>query len=176
MQRVQLHEILKRAAEVCPGNLPVVFGSQAVHALTTSPPAEVLLSAECDLWLRDEPEAASRLAAELGKDSPFARDAGIYVDLLPPGLPLLPDGWENRLVDHDVGALTARCLEIHDLIISKLAAGRLKDYEFIAAVIMGKLADPGEVTRRIQTFAEPRTQAVLLARWRIASEATGVIR
>jgi hypothetical protein len=39
---------------------------------------------------------------------------------------------------------------------------------------MGKLAQPEEVVRRIQTFADPRTQAVLLARLRIATEATDV--
>lgn len=36
----------------------------------------------------------------------------------------------------------------HDLIVSKLAAGRLKDYEFIAAVLMSKLARPDEVVTR----------------------------
>jgi hypothetical protein len=66
------------------------------------------------------------------------------------------------------------CLEIHDLIVTKLGAGRLKDYEFIAAMFMGKLARPGEVVRRIQTFPDPHTQAVLLARLRIATEATEV--
>ena len=39
---------------------------------------------------------------------------------------------------------------------------------------MGKLARPDEVQRRIQTFADPHTQALLLARLRIATEATDV--
>jgi len=67
-----------------------------------------------------------------------------------------------------------RCLEIHDLIVTKLAAGRLKDYEFIAAVLMSKLAHKDEVIRRVQTFRDPHTQAVLLARLRIATEPTDV--
>ena len=70
--------------------------------------------------------------------------------------------------------MTARCLEIHDLLVSKLAAGRLKDYEFIAALLMGKLARVEELQRRILTFPDPHTQAVLLARLRIATEATDV--
>jgi hypothetical protein len=58
--------------------------------------------------------------------------------------------------------------------VTKLAAGRLKDYEFTAAVLMGKLARPDEVVRRIQTFSDPHMRAVLLARLRIVTEATDV--
>jgi hypothetical protein len=87
---------------------------------------------------------------------------------------LAPKGWEQRLVAYAIGDVTARCLEIHDLIVTKLSAGRLKDYEFIAAMLMSKFARADEVVRRIQTFADPHTQAVLLARLRIATEATDV--
>jgi hypothetical protein len=57
MQREQFHELLARAAGICGRRELLVFGSQAVHALTSSPPAEVLVSVECDIWLRDEPES-----------------------------------------------------------------------------------------------------------------------
>ena len=174
MQREQFRELVTRAANVCDRRELVIFGSQSVHALTASPPTEVLVSAECDIWLRDEPEITSRLAAELGKDSTYAKTTGVYADLLPPDLPMLPAGWEQRLVELSVGDIKLRCLEIHDLIVTKLAAGRLKDYEFIAAVLMAKLARADEVPRRIQTFPDPHTQALLLARLRIATEATDV--
>ena len=174
MQREQFHELLTRAADVCARRELVIFGSQSVHAVTAFPPVEVLVSVECDIWLRDEPEVASRLTDQLGKDSAFAKSTGVYADALPPDLPMLPGGWEQRLVPYSVGNVTARCLEIHDLIVTKLAAGRLKDYEFIAAVLMGKLARVDEVMRRIQTFPDPHKQAVLLARLRIATEATDV--
>jgi len=134
----------------------------------------VLVSAECDIWFRDEPELASQLGTALGKDSPFAKTTGVYADPLPPDLPMVPVKWEQRLVTYRVANVTARCLEIHDLIVTKLAAGRLKDYEFIAAVLVAKLARPDEVQRRVQTFRDPHTQAVLLARLRIATEATDV--
>ena len=174
MQRDQFHELLTRVAHVCARKELVVFGSQSVHALTSAPPTEVLVSVECDIWLADEPEVASRLAAELGKGSAFAKTSGIYADPLPPDLPMTPPGWEKRLVTYQVADVTARCLEIHDLIVTKLAAGRLKDYEFIAAVLLAKLATKDEVIRRIQSFPDPHKQAVLLARLRIATEATDV--
>jgi len=174
MQREQLHRLLDRAAAICAKHDLVILGSQAVHALTDAPPPEVLVSVECDLWLGQDPDAASRLQAELGQDSAFAKSTGVYAHALPPELPILPAGWEERLVAYQAGAARARCLEIHDLIVSKLAAGRLKDYEFIASVLMSKLARPNEVIRRVQTFLDPHTQAVLLARLRIATEATDV--
>jgi hypothetical protein len=60
------------------------------------------------------------------------------------------------------------------LVVSKLAAGRLKDYEFIAAMLMAKLARAEEVANRIQSFRELRTRAWLLARLQIAAAATDV--
>jgi hypothetical protein len=174
MQHDQFLDLLTRAARLFSRTEWIIFGSQAVHALTIRPPAEVLVSVECDIWLADEPAITSRLAAELGKDSQFAKDNGIYADPLPPELPLVPTGWRERLVAHRLGDVTALCLEIHDLIVTKLAAGRLKDYEFIAAIFLAKLAQAEEVLRRIQTFPDPHTQAVLLARLRIAAESSDV--
>jgi hypothetical protein len=133
VQRGQFEQLVLRAAAVADRRELIIFGSQSVHAVTRQPPAEVLVSVECDLWLRDEPADAERIVAELGKDSAFARTTGVYVDPLPPDLPMTPKGWEQRLVACTVGDVTARCLEIHDLIVTKLGAGRLKDYEFIAA-------------------------------------------
>src|ERR1051325_8702960 len=89
MQRDQFHALLKRVAAVCNRREVIVFGSQSVHALTTSPPAEVLISVECDIWLRDQPDLASRLAAELGQNSIFAKTTGVYADALPPELPMV---------------------------------------------------------------------------------------
>jgi len=175
MQRDQFNDLLLRAAEVCGRKELIIFGSQSVHAITTSPPPEVLISIECDVWLRNEPEIAARLTTELGKNSAAANTLGLYADPLPPDLPLVPTGWEKRLVPYQIRDVIARCLEIHDLIVSKLSAGRLKDYEFIAAVVMAKLARADEVARRIQSFPDPHTQAVLLARLRIATESTDVL-
>jgi len=111
MQRQQFQELVARAAVVCSRRELIIFGSQSVHAVTETPPAEVLLSVECDIFLRDEPVVAERLAAELGKNSSFARSTGIYADPLPPDLPMVPAGWQERLVSHQIGHVTARCLK-----------------------------------------------------------------
>ena len=69
------------------------------------------------------------------------------------------------------GTVTAWCLEVNDLVVSKLNAGRLKDYEFVSAMLRMKLAHFDEIVRRIQSFPDPHRQAVLLARLRISAEA-----
>ena len=50
----------------------------------------------------------------------------------------LPKGWENRLVEicnENTNGISGMCLEIHDLMISKLYAGRKKDMEFFKAAV-----------------------------------------
>jgi hypothetical protein len=174
MRLPQLQEIIREASLLAARKQFVLFGSQAVHAITKDPPAEVLMSRECDVWLQDEPAVGERLRSNLGPTSPFQQAKGFYLDPLPPDLPVVPKGWEQRLVDLMVDDIRVSCLEIHDLIVSKLGAGRLKDYEFIAAVLMARLAHADEVIERIRTFPDPHTQALLLARLRIATEATDV--
>lgn len=101
MQREQFNDVLARAAAICNSQPLIIFDSQSVHATTTTPPSEVLLSVECDVWTRDPGEAAS-LEQDLGKDSEYAREKGVYADPLPPELPTLPSGWEQRLVSEPV--------------------------------------------------------------------------
>jgi len=69
-----------------------------------------------------------------------------------------------------VGPVTAWCLDVNDLVVSKLNAGRLKDYEFINAVLRANLADWDVIIKRIQSFPDPHQQAVLVARLRISGE------
>ena len=174
MRKPQLEEVIRAASILTARKEFILFGSQSVFSVTDNPPVEVLMSRECDVWLQDEPAVQELLKRELGASSAFEKARGFYLDPLPPDLPFVPTGWEARLVELMIGDIRLRCLEIHDLIVSKLSAGRLKDYEFIAAVVMAKLARPGEVVRRIQTFSDPHTQAVLLARLRISTESTDV--
>jgi len=49
-----------------------------------------------------------------------------------------PHGWQTRTIDVSVGKIVAHCMAPHDLVLSKLAAGRGKDLEFAsAAAAMG---------------------------------------
>jgi hypothetical protein len=62
------------------------------------------------------------------------------------------------------GRVRALCLELCDLVVSKLAAGRLKASEFIAALLQLKLVHPATVRRRIRSFPVRRDRPLLRAR------------
>ena len=149
MKKHELKIALKAAARVAGEREFVIIGSQAVHALCRRPPAEVLLSQECDLYPRTHPQTAILLERQLGRNSAFARKHGFYVDVVTPEIANLPQGWEKRMKRFRVGPVTAYCLEIHDLLASKLAAGRLKDLELAGAILQLRLAGVRTLRARI---------------------------
>lgn len=164
MTKRQLERALRLAAKVARDDEFFLIGSQAVYGYCDRPPAEVRLSRECDLYPKNRPEAANLMAAELGRRSRSARRRGFYVDAVTPELATLPIGWERRLKPLRVGKVTAFCLELHDLIVSKLAAGRLKDMEFVGAFLRLKLADAKTVRHRIAQCPAPNEQPRMRAR------------
>jgi|CZKM01.1.fsa_nt_gi hypothetical protein len=162
MKRSELQTTLRAAARVARQSEFILIGSQALHAHCRRPPAEVLRSQECDLYPRTHPQAANLMDAELGPNSAFARHQGFYVDVVTPDLATLPEGWERRLKPFRVGRITAFCLELHDLLASKLAAGRLKDLELVGAVLKLRLGKASILRRRIAKFTlESESQKAL---------------
>jgi hypothetical protein len=149
MKRSELQTALRAAARVTRQSEFILIGSQAIHAHCRRPPAEVLLSQECDLYPRSHPEVANLLDMELGPKSAFSRRHGFYVDVVTPDLATLPEGWEKRLKPFRVGLITAFCLEVHDLLASKLAAGRLKDLELAGALLKLRLGKTSVLCRRL---------------------------
>jgi hypothetical protein len=164
MRRRELEQTLRAAGRVAREAEFFVIGSQAIHAYCRRVPAEVLLSQECDLYPKNRPETANLIDSELGRRSKFARRHGFYADVVTPEIASLPMGWERRLKPLQAGRITALCLEAHDLVVSKLAAGRLKHLEFVGALLQMNLADPKIVQRRIRRFRVPREQPRLRAR------------
>jgi hypothetical protein len=153
MKRRELEAALRAASHIARELEFIVIGSQAVHAHCRRPPAEVLLSQECDVYPRTHPGAANLLASRLGRRSAFARKHGFYVDVVTPEIATLPEGWEKRLKPLRIGRITAFCLEIHDLLVSKLAAGRLKDLELASALLKFRLGTAPTLRRRISRLS-----------------------
>jgi hypothetical protein len=149
VKKRELKTALKAAARTSGEHEFFIIGSQAVHAQCEHPPAEVLLSQECVLYPRTRPEAAELLDRELGRNSAFARKHGFYIDVVTPEIANLPEGWQKRVRLLRVGRITASCLEIHDLLASKLAAGRLKDLELAGAILKLHLAKAPTLRARL---------------------------
>lgn len=164
MRKRELELAIRAASRIARDLEFLLVGSQAIHAHCRHPPAEVLLSQECDLYPKNRPETANLLDAELGRGSQFARRHGFYVDVVAPEIASLPPGWQRRLEPLGVGRITVFCLDIHDLLVSKLAAGRLKDLEFIGALLRLGFSNPQLIRRRIQRFPSARDRERARAR------------
>jgi hypothetical protein len=98
-------------------------------------------SLEVDILFEDAEEASDIVEAVLGELSNFHDTFGYYAQAVDHTTSTLPDGWENRLIEicnSNTNYISGMCLEIHDLLVSKLYAGRTKDIEFFhAAVAIG---------------------------------------
>ena len=70
----------------------------------------------------------------------------------------LPTGWKDRLVafeDQEAGASRAVCLDPHDLVVSKLVAGREKDFVFARALLDAELVDADILVERARLLSGP---------------------
>ena len=150
MRKQQIELLLHEAGTIAREREFFIIGSQAAHAYCDEAPAEVLVSRECDIYPKNRPEAVLLLTAKLGPESQFARDKGYYADVVTPDLATLPAGWESRVKPLALGPVTALCLDINDLLVSKLAAGRLKDMEFAAALLHLGFAEEAALIERIE--------------------------
>jgi hypothetical protein len=79
---------------------------------------------------RSDPERAIEIDGAIGDGSPFHDTYGYYAHGVGPETRIAPEGWESRMVrieTHDTlmrGIVIGWGLEIHDLVLAKLAAGR----------------------------------------------------
>ena len=170
MKRTLLDELLGDVERITGERDLVMIGSQAIHAVAIDVPAEGVMSRECDLLFDEGDPVASAIDASLGPDSERAAEILVHVDTVSSSFPFLVPGWEQRLVPFGPAAPHVRCLEIHDLVLSKLAAGRLKDYELISVLLERTLAHLDIVRERISSVPDLHMRAILLARLQIVVE------
>ena len=164
MKRSDLERIVRAAAGVTTKAKKglLIVGSQSV--LGTFPdrllPPEAIRSMEADvLALNDDrpitvdSEATDLVDGAIGEDSRFHREFGVYAQGVGLELTLLPKGWEDRLVLLKTPATKpgrALCLEPHDCVLSKMVAGRDKDYAFATALLRAGLVQPAILEARIE--------------------------
>ncbi len=172
MRKETFLELIQRVKEVSGIAMPIIVGSHALYAITDQVPAVVRASVEADFLLAgDDSDARIEVNQQLGITSAFHDEHGYYADGLGLATVTLPPGWQDRLQPlHDpTGQVVARCLEIHDAAVSKLMAGRDKDWTFLAYLLDAQLiALPGLVERAeliLQTAADrallPRLEKLL---------------
>ncbi len=130
MQRPQLEHIIRAAVGITGATEIVVIGSQAVLGQFPDAPADLLVSIEADVFTFRNPADADLIDGSIGEGSPFHQTFGYYAHGVAEETAILPAGWKSRLVtvhNANTGNGCGLCLEVHDLAVAKLAAGREKD-------------------------------------------------
>lgn len=139
MNRFQLEHLLRACGDIAGDVEIVVIGSQSVLASIDSPPAVLAMSMEADLYVVGQPQLTQDIEGSLGEFSLFHDTHGFYAQAVSEKTAFLPSSWRLRaheiLVPLKSGRVTARCLDPHDLALSKFAAGREKDLDFNRALI-----------------------------------------
>lgn len=129
---------------------------------------------QADLLPLDDPfeEKADLIDGVLGAGSMFDDTHGIHADGVSLATPVLPAGWRDRLVEiskENTNRIPGLCPEVHDLVVSNLAAGRPRDLEFCDAAARVRLVDAAVLADRVRsTDLSPAARARLLAwttRW-----------
>lgn len=152
MTRNQIEHVIRAAADIADDDEIVMIGSQAILASFPSAPDDLLVSVEADLYPKNHPERADLIDGTIGEGSPFHETYGYYAHGVGPETAILPPGWQGRLVpiqNANTRGATGWCLEVHDLCVSKLAAGRDKDLRFLESVVRHRLADPAVLRARL---------------------------
>jgi hypothetical protein len=159
MTRSQLEHIIRAAGTIADDTDIVVIGSQAILGQFPDAPPNLLVSMEADVYPRNKPERSDLIDASIGEGSPFERTFGYYGHGVGPETAILPGGWEERLVlveSPNTLGIRGWCLEVHDLTLSKLVAGRRKDLEFAAAVEAAQMVDPRTLRERLVRILLPQ--------------------
>lgn len=155
MRRDDLLHVLHAAATLTGEREFVVIGSQAILANAAEPPPSMLRSIEADIYPRHAPEKVDAIDRAIGDGSPFQGQFGYYAYGVGPRTAKAPSGWEDRLIpvfapERGRSGVTAvgLCLDPHDLVLSKLAANRERDWEFARDALGAGLVDLATLRER----------------------------
>jgi hypothetical protein len=152
----QFEHVVAAAAEVTGQDELVVIGSQAILGSYSQPPESMLQSLEADLYPLGNPDAADLIDGALGDGSQFHLTFGYYAHGVGPETAKAPHGWHQRLVRREIPrrvsstlSPVAWCLETHDLVLSKCAAGRERDWDYAAEALKARLVTTDLLLARV---------------------------
>lgn len=177
MHRQQLEHIIRAAAGITGASEFVIVGSQAVLGQFPQAPDELLISIEADVFSLRDPADSDLIDGSIGEGSPFHQTFGYYAHGVSQETAILPTGWRQRVVpvhNQNTGGGTGLCLEIHDLAVSKLVAGREKDVDFLAGLLRHRLVQVPVIRERLaQTTLTPERLQASCARLERLDNAAG---
>jgi hypothetical protein len=168
MRRSELEHLIRAASAITNQYEIVVVGSQSILGAVPEPSALLAVSMEADIYPLERPELADLIDGAIGEGSPFHDCFGYYAQGVGPETACLPVGWQNRLVriqNPNTDLKVGLCLDPCDLAAAKLAAGREKDWPFVAEMLRTKIIDPALLVQRLDGLSIPDRQRERLAQW-----------
>jgi hypothetical protein len=168
MRRRELEHLIRAAAAITDQYELMVVGSQSILGAVPEAPPELLQSMEADIYPLHRPELADLIDGAIGELSPFQDTFGYYAQGVGPETAVLPQGWQNRVVkiqNENTDLKIGWCLEPHDLAASKLAAGRDKDWHFVATMLRCQIIQGAELCLRLNTLPLPPQRIHHLLAW-----------
>jgi hypothetical protein len=168
MNRTQLEHIIRAASRISDDAEIVVIGSQAIHAQGMSLPPIAYISEEADVYPHSHPERADDIDFAIGELSVFHETHGYYAHGVSPTTAILAAGWEQRLIrltSPNTDGAVGLCLDAHDLVLSKYAAGREKDIVFNRALVRYRCVNKKTLLKLAKTLpVDDEAKAVILRR------------
>lgn len=168
MRREQLEHLIRAAGTIVDDDEIVVIGSQAILGQFPEAPPDMLRSMEADLYPKNKPERADLIDGSIGEGSPFHTSFGYYAQGVGERTAVLPRGWLDRVFvvrSPATRGTSGLCLEVHDLVISKLVAGREKDMDFGRTAARHGLVDAQNLRARLaETTLAPALRDAVLVR------------
>ena len=136
-------------------------------------PEIVQQSIECDFLLTGgKSETRIAINKKLGVFSQYQIENGFYADALGLATVILPTGWRERLqsFENESGNIVAKVAEIHDIAVSKLIAGREKDFVFLKELLIREIISLDVFLERAKLVAEMPQSEILIPRLETLAE------
>jgi len=159
LNRYELEHLIRAAGTVAEIKELIIIGSQSILGqypdisdqlveanksvkITPIDPGILYMSREADIIVPGNPEKLDLIDAILGELSQFHDTFGYYAQGVDFTTATLPANWQQRLIsvcNKNTNGINGLCLEIHDMLVSKLVANREKDNKYVQAAINSKL-------------------------------------
>jgi hypothetical protein len=161
MTRNDLEHVLRAAGAISGVGEWIIVGSQAILGAHPDAPGEIVVSQEVDLYAPGDESASDLIDGSIGERSPFHETFGYYAHGVGSETATLPSHGRNRAIivrSEATGGVTGICPDPSDLAVSKLAAWREKDRDFVVALLRHHITNVSEIEERLHEL-EPEMAA-----------------
>jgi hypothetical protein len=157
MKRDDLEHVLRAAGAITGVTTWVIIGSQPILGAVTNAPEELLVSQEVDLYAPADEAASDLVDGSIGEKSPFHESFGYYAHGVGEETAILPSRWRERAVVIQTPAtrgVTGICPDPVDVAISKMAALREKDQDFVRLLVRSHIVTVDAIRSRLHELNE----------------------